>query len=212
MVDRIEIAFADLPDWVRKIVQTELGNKRPHAYVHYSDSFKFHAPWHECCNRHYWARDPHNGTVKHLGTARGNTGYLSSRDEQIMFKGGTVNLQPGQALVIVETYPPSVHLYMHPADSSLSLSAETPALDEFDAAILDALISLTSAGRKDTWERYRVPIADVNAAYRRLQALGLAKINRAGAVQATLTGRQTRDRINGERADTYFYRQWAERK
>jgi len=90
-------------------------------------------------------------------------------------------------------------LYVHPASMPPALPA-VPELTDSDKAILKQWVSLTSAGRKNEWERYDLDMKYGNgtsysarrptpAELDSLVSRGLLSRNKAGAISITIAGK-----------------------
>lgn len=103
-------------------------------------------------------------------------------------------LPPGFAVVQGTTgYPRTfATLIIHPSNAAPLLPAKAELTDR-QRAILDQFASLTSAGRKNEWERYPASKPS-DSEIAELVAAGMLKQNKAGALSITTEGKNNRGR------------------
>lgn len=193
----LDIEFSDLPKWAQDAAQSHIGGKaRPHTWLCVGEVASVgHVP------------DDYSRQVvmayRNGETKTASSGYYESlinagKTERAMYFGGDVPLPVDGAILRIVIGPHNfIWFYVHPQGPWASIgrrltSPEQTDLNIVQATVLGMVVGLTSAGRKDALARYRIPVKLYETVLEELAGKGLVKINKAGAVQATILGRQIR--------------------
>lgn len=141
------VGFKDLPDWVKKVLKNK--SIRKDVEVEIGNKVSIPGNWHDANVREIFAF--RNGKVSSQ-LAIGGQSINDTNKERLAKKGFGVELNPGDMILVTNTYPKNAKLYAHPMDMKPLL--DEPASDELSR---DELISL-------------VIIRGTKAAYRKEEA------------------------------------------
>lgn len=207
-MSRREVELSDLPQWAQRELQRVMPNRRPHCYIEPCAVASIGGVWHEQCRR--WVTGYHNGELKRGASCYYDSLLNATAEEQAMYFGGKITLPIGGALLVISSYPRTATLYINPADAPPVIEPPVNSdLSDFELAVLYNHVCLNSRGRKEAFWRYGINKTEYKAAVTKLAALGYIKVNKAGASQATLNGRnlntQVRERKGFQWGDSYWY-------
>ena len=147
-----------------------------------------------------------NGQTKSIDSCYYDAILNATKTELTAYEGGNGQLPLGGMLLEILTYPPSARLYVRPENMPEQVSAPAPSLTEFQLMVLSSYVCYTSAGRKDSIDRYHIPKSMFDAATTELESLGLVKITSTGA-GATREGRNL---YNENRSNHHSWYSWAD--
>ncbi len=200
---RVLIDFRDLPDWARDEVGQFIGHKkRPHTHVELHDGVvSIGAVWHDHWRRRivgYMPPDEDGDRVVRIDSAYYESLINATPSEFAAHQGGDLGVPVDGAVLTINRSPIGtsiVTMYIHKTGPYKHLIETLPSgieLSQIQMGVLDLYCGLTSAGRKDNMERYRIPKKLVSMVAEELQDMGYVSIAKNGATRATLEGKQAR--------------------
>ena len=185
----------DLPDRVQELIEAE-ENKygQRHAYpqtvqVRVVDIAEVPHIWHDANYRSIYAVDLERGVVG--GVSGSTASEMVSEVSRMAVEGGRVPLANNQAMVVFNTYPKSVEVYLHHSNVKPDLlAAGPPLLTSAEWIVLRVTQAFISSYRKEVFRK----IPSCNSRIEDLKGKGY--LDKRGAL--TFEGKRTLESITPE--------------